>query len=117
MATMLAIGLVILAVLVGSFGPIFLKKSSSTFTIRRPLDNLKNHNLFIGLLFYAFGTVCFVPALKYGELSVLYPLLSLGYVVVALYSRIILKEKMNIYKYAGIAAILVGVSLIGIGSV
>jgi drug/metabolite transporter (DMT)-like permease len=39
---------------------------------------------------------------------------SLSYIFVALYSRIMLKEKMNIYKIMGIAAILIGVSLIGI---
>lgn len=117
MATELwAVGVVILAVAVGAFGPIFLKKSSSTFSVRHPLRNLKNYNLFIGVLFYAFGTICFVPALKYGELSVLYPLVSLSYIFVAIYSRIMLKEKMNIYKWLGITAILVGVSLIGIGS-
>jgi drug/metabolite transporter (DMT)-like permease len=118
MATQLwAMGLVIMGVAVGAFGPIFLKKSSNTFTIRHPLKNLKNHNLIIGIFFYAFGTICFLPALKYGELSVLYPLVSLSYVCVAIYSKIMLKEKINFYKLFGITAILIGVSLIGIGSV
>jgi drug/metabolite transporter (DMT)-like permease len=110
-----AVGLVVLAVTVGAFGPIFLKKSSKTFSLS-PLKILKNYNLMIGVLFYAFGTVCFIPALKGGELSVLYPLVSLSYVFVAIYSRILLKEKMNVYKFFGIVAILAGISLIGIGS-
>jgi drug/metabolite transporter (DMT)-like permease len=110
-----AAGLVIIAVTVGAFGPIFLKRSSKTFTLN-PFDMIKNYNLIIGVLFYAFGTVLFIPALKGGDLSVLYPLVSLSYVFVCIYSKWLLKEKMNKYKWAGILAILIGVSLIGIGS-
>jgi len=117
MATQLwAVGLVILGVVIGSFGPIFLKRSSKTFSIN-PIKMLKNTNLIIGVFFYAFGTICFIPALKGGELSVLYPLVSLGYIFVTLYSRWMLKEKINFYKITGILAILTGVSLIGIGSI
>ena len=116
MATQLwAAALVIIAVTIGGFGPIFLKRSSKTFTLN-PFDMIKNYNLIIGVLFYAFGTILFIPALKGGDLSVLYPLVSLGYVFVCLYSRWLLKERMNRYKWAGIIFILIGVSLIGIGS-
>ena len=117
MATELwAVGLVILGVVVGSFGPIFLKKSSKTFSLN-PLKMLKNYNLITGILFYAFGTIVFIPALKGGELSVLYPLVSISYIIVAFYSRWLLKEKINFYKITGIFMILAGVSMIGIGSV
>lgn len=111
-----AVGLVLLGVIVGSFGPIFLKRSSNTFSLN-PFKMLKNYNLIIGISSYAFGTIVFVPALKGGDLSVLYPLVSVGYIFVALYSRWMLKEKINFYKWAGMLAILIGVSLIGIGSV
>ncbi|MBW2992357.1 EamA family transporter [Candidatus Woesearchaeota archaeon] len=110
-----AVGLVVLAVVVGSFGPIFLKKSSKTFSLN-PFKMIKNYNLIFGVSFYAFGTICFIPALKGGDLSLLYPLVSLGYVFVAFYSRWMLKERINFYKWTGILAILIGVSLIGIGS-
>jgi len=103
------------AVTAGAFGPIFLKKSSKTFNLN-PFDMIKNYNLIIGVIFYAFGTVLFIPALKGGDLSVLYPLVSLSYVFVCIYSRWLLKEKMNKYKWIGVLAILIGVSLIGIGS-
>jgi len=117
MATELwAVGLVTIGLVIGSFGPIFLKKSSKTFSLN-PLKMLKNSNLIIGVLAYAFGTVCFLPALKGGELSVLYPLVSLGYVCVAFYSRWMLKERINFYKWTGILMILIGVSLIGIGTI
>ena len=116
MATQLwAIGLVILATIVGAFGPILLKKASA-----RPLFNIKslmtNYNLFGAVALYAIGTALFIPALKGGELSVLYPIVALTYIWVSFLSVKFLGEKMNKLKWLGIALIIVGVTFIGIGS-
>ena len=116
MATHLwAIGLVILATIVGAFGPILLKKASA-----KRLSNisslLKNYNLFAGVALYAVGTLLFIPALKGGDLSVLYPFVAVTYIWVSLLSVRFLGEKMNRFKWIGIALIIVGVSFIGLGS-
>jgi multidrug transporter EmrE-like cation transporter len=115
MAELWAAGLVVLTTLIGSFGPIFLKKASAEFSLN-PFKVIKNKELVIGIFFYAMGTVLFIPALKGGELSVLYPLVSLAYVWVALLSKFMLKENINALKWAGILLIIIGVSLIGLGS-
>jgi uncharacterized membrane protein len=110
-----AIGLVLLATTLGSFGPLFLKKASSK--IKLSLKSiLKNYNLIIGLAFYGLGTILFIPALKGGELSVLYPFVALVYVWVSLLSVKFLGEKMTKMKWYGISLILIGVSLIGLGA-
>jgi uncharacterized membrane protein len=75
-----------------------------------------NHNLVKGIFMYALATVVFVPALKGGELSVLYPLVAVGYIWVCLLSVWLLKERMLWNKWLGIALIIVGVSLIGVGA-
>lgn len=116
MATQLwAIGLVISATIIGAFGPILLKKASA-----KKLSSIKslstNYHLFGGVALYAIGTMLFIPALKGGELSVLYPFVALAYVWVSLLSVKFLGEKMNKLKWFGIVLIIVGVSLIGIGS-
>jgi uncharacterized membrane protein len=116
MATQLwAVLLVLFGSIISSFGPIFLKKGSQKVT-----NDLKsfifNKYIFIGLCFYGFGTIIFIPALKGGDLSVIYPLVSVAYIWVALYSMWLLKEKMNLFKWIGIAFIIFGVSLIGLGS-
>ncbi len=116
MATQLwAIGLVVTATLVGAFGPILLKKASA-----KRLSKLKslatNYHLFGGVALYAVGTLLFIPALKGGDLSVLYPFVALAYVWVSLLSVKFLGEKMNKFKWIGIALIILGGSLIGIGS-
>ena len=116
MATELwAIALVVLGTIVGSGGPILLKRASVK-KLSSIASLIKNYYLMGGLALYAAGTILFIPALKGGELSILYPFVSLVYVWVALLSVKFLGEKMNLYKWLGIAAIIVGVTLIGIGS-
>ena len=111
-----AVGLVILDCFIGAFGPIFLKKAAGNFSLN-PIKLIKNKNLIIGFTFYALGTIIFIPALKGGDLSVLYPLLSLLYVLVVFYSMWLLKEKMNKLKWLGILFVMIGIAFIGVGSV
>ncbi|MFH0867980.1 MAG: EamA family transporter [Candidatus Woesearchaeota archaeon] len=116
MATELwAIGLVILATLVGSFGPILLKKASAK-KLSKIKSLMTNYHLFGGISLYAIGTILFIPALKGGDLSILYPFVALTYIWVSLLSVKFLGEKMNLMKWIGISLIIVGVSFIGIGS-
>jgi len=116
MATQLwAIGLVLFAQLIGAFGPIYLKRSSKQFNLS--FNGLfRNYNLIIGVFFYALATIIFIPALKGGELSVLYPMVSTVYIWVSLLSIKMLKEKMTKYKWLGIIIIIFGVILIGFSS-
>ncbi|MBI2558561.1 EamA family transporter [Candidatus Woesearchaeota archaeon] len=116
MATQLwAIGLVITATLIGAFGPILLKKASAK-KLSRINSLATNYPLFGGVALYAIGTILFIPALKGGDLSVLYPFVALTYIWVSLLSVKFLGEKMNKLKWFGIVFIIVGVTLIGIGS-
>ena len=46
----------------------------------------------------------------------LYPVISMSYVWVALFSKVFLHEEMNKYKWLGIILIVGGVILIGFGS-
>ena len=112
---LLAIGLVVLATLIGSFGPILLKKASAK-KLSKISSLIRNYHLFGGISLYGVGTILFIPALKGGDLSVLYPFVALAYIWVSLLSIKFLGEKMNTMKWLGIALIIVGVSFIGIGS-
>jgi drug/metabolite transporter (DMT)-like permease len=77
---------------------------------------MTNYNLFGAVALYAIGTALFIPALKGGELSVLYPIVALTYIWVSFLSVKFLGEKMNKLKWLGIALIILGVSFIGLGS-
>ncbi|MBI4145272.1 EamA family transporter [Candidatus Woesearchaeota archaeon] len=118
-----AIGLVIVATLIGSWGPIFLKKATTrldrdAFTgiapfLRATIGNLQ---LVLGIGFYAASFVIYVFALRGADLSVIYPLVSTSYVWVSLLSVWMLKERMTAFKWAGILLIIAGATLVGVGS-
>jgi len=69
-----------------------------------------------GLVLYGLGAAMMILALRHGELSVLYPLISLSYVWVAILSVVIFGENMNPYKIGGICVIMAGVGVMGAGS-
>lgn len=75
-----------------------------------------NPAIFSGYCLYGIFTVLFVFALRHGELSILYPLISLGYVWVAIIGVIAFHESMNPLKLTGIAIIMAGVTVLGRGS-
>ena len=74
-----------------------------------------NLYLLFSLILYGLGTLMFIVALKGGELSVLYPILSLSFVWVICISYFYLKEAVGVAEIAGTAFIILGISFIGIG--
>jgi uncharacterized membrane protein len=116
MATPLfAVGIVIFATFIGAFGALSLKYGANKITRKNKLSFI-NLKLIFGLFLYGISSIFFLIGLKYGDLSVLYPITSLSYIWISLLSIKLLHEKMNFFKWLGIAAILVGVSFIGLGS-
>ena len=73
--------------------------------------------LFAGYCLYGVFTVLFVYALRHGELSILYPLISLGYVWVTITAVIAFHESMNPLKIIGLVIIIAGVAVLGWGGV
>lgn len=71
----------------------------------------------LGFVFYGIGAALMLMALKKGELSLVYPLIATSYVWVGLLSPYFFpNDTMNAWKLAGIAVILISVSLLGWGS-
>lgn len=116
MATPLwAIAVIIFATLIGAFGALMLKKGSAKFNLNI-FQQLKNWQLILGCSLYVLASAITIPTFRYGELSVLFPFVSLSYIWVSLLSIKHLGERMNAMKWLGIVAIIVGVALIGLGS-
>lgn len=113
--SMYSILIVLASCLISAVGAIFLKKSTKTITFKIK-SFTHNRLLIIGAALYSLSTILFVPALKNGELSVLYPLVSTTYIWVIILSYKFLKEHINIYKLIGIIVIIVGVVLMGIAT-
>ena len=76
---------------------------------------LANYPLIAGYILYGVNTGMLVLALREGELSLLYPIISLTYVWVTLLSYLLLHEPPNFFKNIGITTIVVGVAVLGRG--
>lgn len=110
--TIYAIIGVVIATLVAAYGSLYLKKGSAAFTLSLS-KSLKNNHLLLGVFFYFFSSIIFIISIKYGELSVLYPIASLNYIWSIFLAMKYLGEKMNTFKWMGIFLIIIGVILIG----
>jgi drug/metabolite transporter (DMT)-like permease len=108
-----SIVLVLTATIIGAFGALLLKKGIDKYPFR---ELITSSLLIIGFLLYGLSTILYVVALRREELSVLYPLVSTSYIWTTLLSVKFLGEKMNKWKYIGLAGIVIGVILIGMGS-
>ncbi|MCX6710853.1 MAG: EamA family transporter [Candidatus Woesearchaeota archaeon] len=110
-----AIILVLVCTIFTSIGQILYKIASRTLSLNI-YSIITNVPLIVGLASYFVGAVLLIIALRNGELSVLYPFVSTGFVWVSILSTRFLGESMSMQKWAGIAVIFFGISLIGIGS-
>ncbi|MBN1503136.1 EamA/RhaT family transporter [Candidatus Woesearchaeota archaeon] len=98
-----------------SLGQLFLKIGVDRFTANI-VEIITNYWFWGGILFYGAGAILLIIALRYGELSLLYPVVSLSFVWVTLLSAKFLNETISALNIYGIVIILGGVSLIGIGA-
>jgi drug/metabolite transporter (DMT)-like permease len=103
--------LVAFCALLGAIGQIFFKLASKTLSFE-VMALLTNWKLIVGLFCYGIATVLFVLALKYGNLSILYPIIATSYIWVSLFSVFILKEVFPLYKWIGILLIILAVGII-----
>jgi drug/metabolite transporter (DMT)-like permease len=100
---------------IGSFGAVFLKLGAEHMggSIARLLNN---YWLGIGIALYLLSSVFYMMGVAQGELTLLYPMVSLGYIWAILWARIFFKEPFTMAKVGGLAMIIVGVALINLGN-
>ncbi len=107
--------LVLTASLIGSFGAVFLKAGAGKVThgLRYLIFN---YRLAAGVALFVGSSYFYILGVKRGELSVLYPMVSLGYVWTLLWSRLFFGERVTRNKILGLALILMGITLVGLGA-
>lgn len=66
----------------------------------------------LGLFFYGVGALAWIAALTRLDLSVAYPFLALNFVLVALSSWLILRERIPVLRWIGITVICGGILLV-----
>ena len=106
--------LVLIAAFIGSIGMALLKAGASR--LKPDLRSLlANWHLWLGILLYGVSSIFFVLGIRVGELTVLYPMISLGYVWALVWARVFFKERLTATKFAGLGMILCGVVLLFVG--
>lgn len=73
---------------------------------------MTNKTVLAGIFFFAVSSLLWLVILSGLELSYIYPLVSINYVLVALSSRVLFKEKVTKARWLSIAVIIVGVILV-----
>jgi multidrug transporter EmrE-like cation transporter len=106
--------LVLVASFIGSFGAVFLKSGANRTHSLWSL--LLNPRLALGVTLFLLSTVFYLMGIRQGELSVLYPMVSLGYVWTLVWSRLFFKEPFTREKFLGLGLVLFGIVLLGLGN-
>jgi drug/metabolite transporter (DMT)-like permease len=86
-----------------AFGQFFWKLSEASLNIE----------MVSGFLLYIIGACLMIVAFKFGELSVLHPLLSIGYVISIILGVFLLNETINTMTILGLLCIITGAVVIG----
>ena len=120
--TMFALGLVTICVLSVAIAQVTMKHGMNQIGDISNIWQLFNFNtlfkiftnpfVFIGIIIHIVAAILWLGALSSLEVSFIYPLLSLGYVVTAVFAWIFLKESINLFRWLGIIFVIVGCFLI-----
>jgi drug/metabolite transporter (DMT)-like permease len=110
-----SIALVTFGSFIGSFSSLGFNAGS-----KRLEKNLRsvytNWPLAAGIAGYLLSSVFFIICLKSGELSILFPMVSSGYIWTMIWARVFFHEPFTRGKFAGLALILIGCLLLGLGT-
>ncbi len=110
-----SVALVFCCTVFGAAAQILIKSGANALPNGSPISMVTNLPLMAGYGLYGISTILLVLALRDGQLSILYPVISLTYVWVTFLSVFFFKESMNPFKILGVLIIVTGVTVLGRG--
>ncbi|MCW2277430.1 SMR family transporter [Heliophilum fasciatum] len=116
-------GLILLSIALGSLGQVLLKVGASRLVLPSPAgwvrllpeaagQMLQNPPIITGMLLFVISSFLWILGVSQVELSVAYPMVSLGYGIVLLVSWLFLGEAVSWVRVVGVAVIIAGVVLV-----
>ena len=111
--------LLLVAIVIGVAGQLLLKfgiARRSGFRIVEIMGLLNNWPVLAGFGCYGISTILYFQVLANLELSLAYPMVSLGYVLVIVMSKLLFKKTVCPMRWAALTIICVGVALVGLGA-
>lgn len=110
------IAYILLSITISSFAQIVWKKGSKIekINIKNLIKTVLTPTIIIGLIMYFTAALIWIIVLSNTEVSYAFPFYSIGYILVAVLSKLILKEEINIKRITGMAIIITGVIIVGV---
>jgi multidrug transporter EmrE-like cation transporter len=114
------LSLVLICVGMGVIGQLAMKKGMNIIgnigmkdiISSRIFEIVLQKYVFIGLVFYVLASLVWLVILSQEELSFAYPLISIGYIITAILSKLFFNESLTLFRFLGILLIFGGVYLI-----
>lgn len=107
--------MVAVSVILGAAGQILFKKGMMEvggFELSRILSIIFSPSIFTGFVFYGTSSIIWLYVLSKFQLSTVYPILSMGYIITAMAGYFLFSEKISFVNAVGILCICIGVVLI-----
>lgn len=112
--------LILICVGMGVIGQLSMKKGMNIIgniavkdiLSTRIFEILLQEYVFIGMVFYVLASLLWLVILSQEELSFVYPLISIGYIITAILSKFLFNESLSLFRFLGILLIFGGVYLI-----
>lgn len=110
--------LIFISLALGTTGQLLLKKGvgmselKKDEIIKKIFRYLFNPYVITGILFFIVSALLWIIMLSKIELSYAYPMISLSYILIAIFSKLLFKENISKLRWLSIAIIIVGVILV-----
>ncbi|MBC7766184.1 MAG: EamA family transporter [Hyphomonadaceae bacterium] len=101
--------ILIVMTIMGSFASLFLKKASSSQSVKAMILNV---NIYLGGGLYFLSALLNIYVLKYLDYTIVLPLTSITYIWTLILSYVVLKEKISVKKMLCVFGIIVGAALV-----
>jgi multidrug transporter EmrE-like cation transporter len=107
----------LVSIVMGAAGQILLKVGTNhigafDMNLAGLLAVFKSGYIWTGLILFASSFLLWIKVLSVNELSYVYPMVSISYIVVVLASRFLFNEPFSASKLIGLTAIILGVFMI-----
>lgn len=107
------------AIMLGVAGQLLLKHGMSqrpNFSLKHLIALTRDFYIIGGFACYGISVLLYFKVLASLDLSLAYPSVALGYVLVIVMSKVLFRESVSLTRWGAVAIICTGVVLVGLGS-
>jgi drug/metabolite transporter (DMT)-like permease len=110
--------LIFISIIFGSCGQIFMKKGTLTIGVITKVNLqiiykiITSSWILLGLFMYGIGSFAWIISLSRLDLSYLFPINALGYIIVSFLGYLLFKEQVTVLRISGLIFVCIGVALI-----